>query len=123
MKKYIQVLIPIGLFLIFLIKVIIPQFSINTECVKYDEFLLMSFNGVILQKYIDSTQHSYKTIVIKNFGNTKPQELLLDFDRTNTYNMLKIHDTIYKEIHNDSLFIVRNNQKRLLSKIDFGCAR
>jgi hypothetical protein len=95
----------------------------NVRCDAYDEFLQMSLNGVVIQKYIDYKQHSYKTILVKNFENQTVEKILLDFDLSELYNNINVTDTIYKEVHNDSVFRGRNGQKILISKVDFGCSR
>lgn len=107
---------------LFLIRVI-PDISKNDRCDAYDEFLLRSVNGVVFQKYIDSTQHSYKTIIIKNFEFGKIEKIIIDFYISELYNQINVNDTIYKEVHSDSVFKTNKGQKFLISKVDFGCNR
>ena len=123
MKKYINLIIIASLLIFVLLKHVIPFLKENTRCKIYDEFLLKSFDGYVFQKFIDYNEHSYKTIIIKNFDNSKIEKILLTFDMSNLYNKINVNDTIYKELHNDSVFIIRGKQKKLLSKVDFGCIR
>ena len=122
MLKYFRILVIIVLFVTFLIK-IIPVMSINSRCVDYDNFLKISLNGVVIKKYIDSTQHSYHTIEIKNFENLKIERIILDLDTSDLFTNINVNDMVYKVINSDSVFRIKNNQKIFLSKVDFGCTR
>ena len=74
MIKYVfQIIMACVVTTIFLIKVI-PLMRKNVRCDVYDEFSQKSFNGLILEKYIDSTEHSYKTIILKQFENPSPEK-------------------------------------------------
>lgn len=123
MKKYLKIIIPILLLVIFIIKVIIPQSSINSRCVTYEEFLQIRLNGIVTDKYVDSSQHSYKTVEVRNFKDSMINKLILDFDTTNLFSHISLHDTIYKEENKDSIFIIKREHKYFLSKVDFGCVR
>ena len=108
--------------IIFLIRVV-PLLKKNVRCDAYDEFLQMSFNGVVYEKFIDYEQHSYKTVIFRNFEKPTSAKILLDLDLSELYNNINVTDTIYKEVNNDSVFKIRNMQKFLISKVDFGCNR
>lgn len=122
MNKLFRIIMVSLVIIIFLIRVI-PEFKKNDRCDAYDEFLLMSFNGVVYQKYIDYKQHSYKTVLIRNFENGKIEKIVIDSYISGLYNDIYITDTIYKEVHKDSIFKIRNGQKFLITKVDFGCNR
>ena len=95
----------------------------NSRCEVYDEFLLKSFDGYVFNKYIDHNEHEYKTVIIKNHLSTKNDTLLFTFDTTNLFERININDTLRKEMYNDSIFIIRSNEKVFLDKMDFGCSR
>ena len=49
----------------------------------------MSLNGVVTGKYIDSSEHSYKTVIIRNLKDSITNKLILDFDTTDVFNKYK----------------------------------
>ncbi|HMJ47486.1 MAG TPA: hypothetical protein VK498_09160 [Ferruginibacter sp.] len=122
MKKYFPAFIVCAVTTIFLIKVI-PGITKNDRCDAYDEFLLWSFNGVVVQKYIDTEQHSYKTVVIRDLENGIFNKVIIDSYISNLYNEINLNDTLYKKVQNDSVFKITNRNKVLISKVDFGCNR
>lgn len=121
-RRIIQIVLTIVFFVWFFIQ-IIPQFSINTRCVVYDDFLKLSLNGIIISKYIDSSNHSFPTIEIKNFKSTNTEKLLLDLDTSNLYNQLHIGDTVLKPKNGDTIFRLESNKLHFISKVNFGCSR
>ena len=121
-RRIIQILLIIVFFVWFIIK-IIPQFSINTRCVVYEDFLKLSLNGIVISKYIDSSNHSFPTIEIKNFKSTNTEKLLLDLDTSNVYNRLNIGDTVFKSKNSDTIFRVESKKQYFISKVNFGCSR
>lgn len=122
MKKYYKLIIPAILLILFLIKVL-PLMDVNSRCVTYDDFLNEYYNGVVVKKYIDSSEHSYKTVEIKNFGNSEVDKLILDFDTTDLYDRLNLNDSIYKQTGKDSIFFILSGRKVFISRADFGCRR
>lgn len=95
----------------------------NTRCGIYDEFLARKLNGKVVNKYIDSSQHSYETIIIREFKDQHLETVLFDLDTTDAFMKININDSVLKEINNDSLFRLTNNKKALISVINFGCER
>ena len=122
MNKLLRIMMVSLVIIIFLIRVV-PLLKKNVRCDAYDEFLQMSFNGVVYEKFIDYEQHSYKTVIFRNFEKPTSAKILLDLDLSELYNNINVTDTIYKEVNNDSVFKIRNMQKFLISKVDFGCNR
>ena len=118
--KYFKIIVGCIVFITFIIFVI-SQLKINSRCVTYKEFYSISLHGIIINKYIDSSQHSYNTLEIKDFGNSEVKKILLDFDTTNLFDKIQINDTMYKEINKDSVFVIKNKEKKLLSIVDFAC--
>ncbi len=123
MKNYFKIIIPVLLVIVFIVKVIIPQSKINSRCVTYDKFLSIKLNGVVINKYVDSSQHSYKTIEVMDLKDSTVIKLILDFDTTNLFNHISLHDTIYKGKNEDSIFVIKGERNYFLSKVDFGCVR
>lgn len=122
MNKYIRIIMVCVVTVVFLIKVV-PLMRKNVRCDALDQFLAMSFKGIVNQKYIDSSQHSYKTVVLYNFEDSVSKKIFFDFDLNDSFDKINVRDTIYKDIHNDSIFKLINRQKIFISKIDYGCER
>jgi len=122
-KRIIFKILLIVVFFVWFIIQIIPQFSINTRCVVYDDFLKLSLDGIVISKYIDSSNHSFPTIEIKNFKLANTEKLLLDLDTSNLYNRLSIGDTVLKSKNDDTVFRLESNKQYFISKVNFGCSR
>jgi hypothetical protein len=90
------------------------------DCRVYKAFLPFAYHGIIIKKYIDSTQHSYHTVEIKNFDDAQIEKLLLDYDKTGFYWNVKINDTIHKKFGSDTVFI-NNSQGRKQYILKFDC--
>lgn len=101
---------PIIAIILFLI-VVIPDLSRDTNCEFFNEFISLRLNGVVVQKYIDSSQHSNEVVVIEQFDSLRLQKVIFDLDRNGSFEKIKIHDTLFKEFKNDTIFKIKSNQK------------
>lgn len=119
-KKFRKIILPIIAFISFLI-VVIPDLFENTRCNVYDEFLSTAFEGVVVQKFIDSSQHSNKVVTIKDQENSRIQRILFDLEINHAFEKIKINDTLVKENGKDSIFKIKNSKKTFLTVVDFGC--
>ncbi len=78
MKINKNTLIISGTFLIFtfIFSFLIPKFFQDLTKIKNNKasevYKESSYSGLVLNKYIDSTQHNYKTIIIRNNTNCIP---------------------------------------------------
>ena len=110
----------VGAFLLyFIIKGTIE--SSHAACDVLGLFRDYKFDGLIINKYIDSAEHSTKTVVIKNFNSPIPDTLiLLDWDTTGFYYKININDTIIKDIGSNSVSL-RNGMGKFNYILDFGC--
>ena len=102
---------------------IISELRINTECVLYDDFVKLKISGIVSKKYIDSLEHNYPTLELKDFSGRASNKITLQLETSDLFNKIKISDTMFKERNTDSVFVIRSRQKELLSKVDFGCIR
>jgi CYTH domain-containing protein len=93
---------------------------LKSKCNAFKDFLITPYRGIVINKYINSEQHSAQTVEIKNFTNNNKDILILDFDITNFYNKININDTIFKEVGKDSVFIL-NKKGAQAFILDFGC--
>lgn len=94
--------------------------AFQSNCNAYQDFLKDSYNGIVVKKYINREQHSYKTVEIKNLTDSKINVFLLDFDISCFYDKININDTIYKEHGNNTIYLTNKNGKSI-SVLDFGC--
>jgi len=77
---------------------------------KFQQDILVSLNGLLIDKYIDFENHEYKTCMIKQ--NIGTLTVLLNFDQSGLFNYLQVGDSVFK-IRGDSLVIVkRGNDKK-----------
>ena len=91
-------------------------------CLDYRDFKEMEINGVVVQKFRNPNEHSYPTLMIKNFDSDSIQSLNLIGDTTNTYDKLKVFDTIFKKKGEILLYLKEHNSYTLLDSVDFGCS-
>lgn len=78
---------------------------------KFQQDLLLSIKGLLIDKFIDYKNHEYKTCKIQRGDDTLT--LLMNLDRSDIFNYLEIGDSIFKK-PGDSLVIVKreNNTRR-----------
>lgn len=96
-----------------------PSLSEN-DCIWDEKFKALELNGVIEKKYIDSNQHSYPMIEIRQFGGDSLALINLIGDTTNSFNKLNIGDTIRKSSGNNSIKLKNRNGEYEIA-VDFGC--
>ncbi|MEJ8820319.1 hypothetical protein [Lacibacter sp. H407] len=119
-KKRYYILLPIILFSFFIFRFLIPQFSKDARCITYKEFQKIKLDGILIKKYIDSSQHSFPTLEVQNLGDSRVEKLNLNLDASGFYDKINLLDTLYKEVGKDEVYI-KNNGKKIIMKIDFGC--
>jgi hypothetical protein len=91
------------------------------RCYDYNIFKDKEIDGIVVNKFRNPNEHSYPTLMIKNFNSDSLQSLILSSDTTDTYNALNISDTILKRKGEDQLFLKQNGIYKFLNRIDFGC--
>lgn len=77
---------------------------------KFRRDLKLSFNGIVIDKFVDSVNHNYKTILIKE--NLDTTRFIFDFDRTNTFHYIKTGDSIIKDKGDSAILIIRNKNRK-----------
>jgi len=122
MRKYFTIAMVCVVITVFLIRVV-PLIRKNVRCDTYDKFVLGLIDGVVEQKYIDSSQHGYKTVELRSLKDSALEKMFFDFDLTELYDSINVTDTLYKGANSDSVFRLTNGQRILISKADFGCKR
>lgn len=112
-------------FLIFLVMVVSLFFFIpkgkNQKCLWQEDFESIKFSGVVIKKYIDSSQHSSPILEIEDLITGKINTIYLFGDRSNTFEYLNRSDTIFKEAFSSRIQVKRNGTFEDLAFIDFGC--
>lgn len=90
-------------------------------CSIQSEFDSTSFYGIVVNKYLDSTQHSVPIIEVKDF--LKKKIVVLDFfgDRSFAFDSIRKGDTLLKDFQNSKIFRVREDNQELVGSVDFGC--
>ena len=81
----------------------------------------MKFEGIVTKKFIDSTDHNTrKVIIVLNYGGE--ETLILDFEEVDLFNYIQIGDSLSKEGHNLEMRAIRNEFDTIL-KFQFGNVR
>ena len=89
-------------------------------CDSYKDFKNDTYDYLLISKYIDSNEHSDRTLVLQNKGGYQFRYTDLDFDKSNLFNFLSIGDSLKKE---KGAVIVRvfNRKVDTTFKVDYGC--
>lgn len=122
MKKGLLTLILIYLigFFLFVIN-FFPSLS-EANCIKDEEFKKIELNGVVEKKYIDSSQHSYPMIEVRQFDVDILVVINLVGDIINSFDKIQINDTVKKSREDNSISL-RRKEGELVISVDFGCNR
>jgi hypothetical protein len=116
-----EVLAGIGFIIsfIFLISSVVKTVS-NAPCDRFNEFKDYKYDYLILNKYLDTTQHSYPTLILQDATGNKfvNQDLILD--RSELFDFLTIGDSIKKQ-QGTVLVNIINSKTDTTFEVDFGC--
>lgn len=108
----------ISIFLYIRFLILIPSFE-EDICTELAEFRKIELNGKIIDKYINSSEHSYPMIIVGN-KNLHNDTLNFDSDTTNFFHFIQIDDDVQKKLNDNLIFVTRLNTVYKI-KIDFGC--
>ena len=89
-------------------------------CESYKDFKKSTFNYLVVNKYIDSSQHSYPTLILQDKAGNQYKDYDLNFDNSAVYDLLSVGDSINKGIQTD-LVRIKNSKIDTTVKVDFGC--
>jgi hypothetical protein len=89
-------------------------------CNSYKDFKNDTYEYVVINKYIDSNEHSDRTLVLQNSGGYQFKYTDLDFDKSNLFNFLSVGDSIKKQ-KGSAIARVINRKVDTTFKVDFGC--
>ena len=65
-------------------------------CYEKNEMINYYFNSVIIDKYTDSTQHNYNTLMIKDLNSNNKTKIYVVNESGGFYSRISKGDTIYK---------------------------
>ncbi len=71
------------------------------------------FSGLVLNKYIDSKQHNYKTLIVGN--DNKEHRILFDFEIGGLYEFIQIGDSIFKKKDTLDVRLKRNKMDTIIT--------
>ncbi len=90
-------------------------------CNEYNQYLKISFNGIVIKKFVDPNEHSFPYIYIGNDKKKNDIEKLSLFNDTTAYNYIHLNDTVVK-FKDDPWIYKKTNSKLLkLTLINYGC--
>ncbi|MEG9329213.1 hypothetical protein V6B16_14815 [Salinimicrobium catena] len=76
------------------------------------------YNGIVTEKYIDSINHMYKKVILKN--SSKTNIILLDDEKSGLFRYLKNGDSIFKKNNSLKVHIKRNTSDTIFN-LDYYC--
>jgi hypothetical protein len=89
-------------------------------CNSYKDFKSYTYDYVVINKYIDSSEHSYPTLILQNKDGYRFKDLDFIFDKSNFFYFLNIGDSIKKKKGEDMIRVINSKIDTVL-KVDFGC--
>ncbi len=116
-KKYKYLII----FIIFLLLVYIAVPSINyTNCRIDQRFREISFDGVVVNKYLDKTQHSQPKVEILDLENNLIRIYLYN-EATGIYDKIRTNDTLRKKSGSNEIQVKTGGEYNRFGVADFNC--
>ena len=81
------------------------------EIVEY--YLFQEFDGVVEKVFVDEDNHQYKTVLIREKTETK--KMLLDFDASPLFSILKRGDSLQKNLNQLDVKIKRKGKDTIIN--------
>ncbi len=117
LRKY-KYLVIVALFLL-VVYAIVP--SVNyTNCLSNQKFQKLAFDGVVVDKYLDKSQHSTPIVEIRNFEG-RIDSVYLFGDHSGLYDRIQISDTLKKESGSSEILTKTSNEYVRFGVADFKC--
>ncbi|GAO44122.1 hypothetical protein [Flavihumibacter petaseus] len=118
MRKY-SVLVVLSFWVIYFL--FFATSDSEAACNFLHEFKKVKFSGVVEDKFVDYSQHSYRIVLISDKLSGIDFRLRLDFDTTNAFGIINVGDEIRKDSGSNIIFRLVNGDYAPMSPIDFGC--
>jgi hypothetical protein len=96
-------------------------FKMDEKCDWQNDFNKKLFEGVVVNKFIDSSQHSTPLIEIRNLKDNSIDSIDLFGDKSAVFDLINKYDTLYKPSKNNSVFVEDKNKLKLIGQVNFGC--
>ena len=96
-------------------------FGTKKNCEGNEFFKNISFYGVVTNKYLDKKQHSMPVIDLLDLNDNKKYSMDFFLDISNSYEKIKIADTIRKKCGSMDVYIIENGREVFLTKVEFSC--
>ena len=91
----------------------------DINCNHFKSLRNVTYNGVVINKFIDSTQHNYPTVVIRQIDNSI-YKFDLTHDKSGLYGFLLIGDTLVKRKGSYNINVSRYEMEKTF-ELDYGC--
>ena len=104
---------------IFFVGASIKDFD-AAPCNSYKDFKSYAYDYVVVNKYIDSSEHSYPTLILQDKKGNSLQNVDLIFDKSDLFDFLSIGDSIKKGTGTDIIRVL-NSKIDTTFKVNFGC--
>ena len=116
-----NILSRVALIILFIVFVVLTTREDSAAvCNSYKDFKNDTYDYLLINKYIDSNEHSDRTLVLQNKGGYQFKYTDLDFDKSNLFNFLSIGDSLKKE-KGSVIVRVLNRKVDTTFKVDYGC--
>lgn len=122
MKQFKKILLGLLFLVVFfgLVKFFTPNLK-DTPCKLYREFMKRELRGIVVNSYIDKSNHSYPIVEIKNEKTGKIEKLNFVLEKSDVFNKIHVSDFLVKVINSDAIFIEKASKLELVGNVDFGC--
>ena len=105
--------------ILFLIFIWLQPSIKDINCSHFKTLKNVSYKGVVINKFIDSTQHNYPIVVVRQIDNSI-YKFDLTHDRSGLYRFLQIGDSIVKSKGAYNIEVIRSGMERIFI-LDYGC--
>lgn len=109
----------IGILLFFLYLILTVPSDKEIVTILNNNFSQISLNGIVVDKFIDRNQHSYKIIIIKGLNIDSVYRLNFTRESNHMYNSLNVNDTILKRKSERVIYRMKEGKMERLGTVEF----
>jgi len=91
------------------------------HCSSNEYFRKLVFEGLVIDKFLDKTQHSVPVILIKNYSDSAINKISLADDVSGIYGITRVGNVLKKDFGHNDVYILYNNAFVELRKAEFRC--
>jgi hypothetical protein len=96
-------------------------FGGNDKCKWQQDFNTNFFYGVVVDKFIDSSQHSSLIVEVEDIKTGKLDTLDFFGDKSNVFVLVNKLDTIYKTTGSSEIFLKSSGKITKIGRVNFNC--